>query len=164
MIGKWAAKLRGLFGLGVAGGVAGAALGVLWWAGSAIVGAGAIGFGSLPWTVGLWAGLGSFAALGVGVGLATIGSRRTLEELSPMAAAAVGALVGGAAPFLLVLAVTGGFWIPSIGLIAGASGVLGGLVGSGLVVAEDAPLWGSAANGMVDFCARRNVVAVIGSV
>jgi ABC-type branched-subunit amino acid transport system substrate-binding protein len=33
-----------------------------------------------------------------------------------------------------------------------------------LVVTEDAPLWGSSANGMVDLCAREGVVAVIGSV
>ena len=135
MVGRWMAKLRGLLGMGVAGGVAGAILGVLWWAGASIVGGGAIAFGSLPWTVGLWAGFGSFAALGVGVGLATIGSRWTLQELSPAGSAAVGALVGGLAPFLVVFAATGGFWVPSIGLIAGASGALGGLLGSGLVVA-----------------------------
>lgn len=134
MIGRWAAKLRGLLGLGMAGGVAGAILGVVWWVGASLVGAGSIAFGSLPWTIALWTGFGSFAALGVGVGLATIGSRRTLEELSPVGAAALGAAVGSLAPFLVVFAATGGFWVPSLGLIAGASGVLGGVLGSGLVV------------------------------
>ena len=54
-------KLRGLLGLGVLGGAAGAVVGGLWWVGATLLGIGEIAFGSLGWTLALWSGFGASA-------------------------------------------------------------------------------------------------------
>lgn len=131
---RWVGKLRGLFGLSAVGAAAGGLFGALWEIGSTWLGLGGLSFGSLGWSAALWAGFGAFAAGGVGVFLAAVGSKRTLEELSVWRAGIGGAVLGSVAPLAMVFAVTGGFWAPSIGYVAGLSGLFGGLLGGGLVL------------------------------
>ncbi len=140
-MGRWLKRLRGVLGLGVLGGAAGALFGALWWFGSSVLGLGGIVFGPLGWTAALWGGFGAFAASGAGLLLTALGSRQTLEELSPWRVGAFGTLMGFLAPPAYVFLMTGGyFWDPTVGLVAAISGVLGGALGSGLVLtAKRAP-------------------------
>ena len=133
-MGGWLKRLRGVMGLGLVGGAAGAVFGGLWWFGSSVLGLGSIVFGTLGWTAALWGGFGAFATTGVGVLLATDGAKSTLEDLSPWRVAAFGAVMGLLAPPVLVFVVTGSFWAPGVGLVGGMSGVFGALLGSGLVL------------------------------
>jgi len=146
-MGRWVTKLRGLLGLGLIGGAVGGLFGGLWWLGTDVLGMGEIAFGSLGWTVGLWGGFGAFATTGVGVLLATVGAKRTLEELSPAWAGLAGGAMGGVAPFGLAFALTGDLMAPWIFIIAGTSALVGGLLSGGLVLtakrAQSAELQGT---------------------
>ena len=139
-MGRWLKRLRGILGLGVVGGAVGALFGGLWWFGSSVLGIGSIVFGTLGWTAARWGGFGAFAASGAGLLLTALGSRQTLEELSPWRVGAFGALMGFLAPPAFVFLMTGSFWGPTVGLVAAISGVFGGALGSGLVLtAQHAP-------------------------
>ncbi len=141
-MGGWLKRLRGVLGLGVVGGAAGALFGGLWWFGSSVLGLGGIDFGTLGGTAALWGGFGAFAASGAGVLLTARGSRQTLEELSPWRVGAFGVVTGFLAPpaYIFLMTGGGGFWNPTVGLVVTISGVLGGALGSGLVLtAKRAP-------------------------
>ena len=138
---SWLKRLRGILGLGAFGGAAGALFGGLWWLGSSVLGLGGIVFGPLGWTVALWGGFGAFAASGAGLLLTALGSRQTLEQLSPLRVGAFGLVMGFLAPPAYVFLMTGVFWGPTLSIVATISGVLGGALGSGLVLAaKRAPL------------------------
>lgn len=128
-------RLKSIVGLGVLGGGVGAVFGSLWWLGTSILGLGGVVFGHLGWTALLWAGFGAFAAGGAGVLLTVLGSRLTLEQLSPWRLAAFGAVMGFVAPPAYMFMMTGVFWGPVLSMVATISGALGAALGAGLVVA-----------------------------
>lgn len=131
---SWGRKVRGILGLSAVGGVLGglygaARLGVL-----AILGSGTFVLEGLMMGVATYAGFAAIAIGGVGLLLATAGSRLSLDQLSPFRAGAVGALLGAAAPVLFILAT----WSGAVGTAALLSvalrfGLLGGILGGGLV-------------------------------
>ena len=131
---RWLGKLRGLLGLGVLGGAAGAVVGGLWWVGATLLGIGEIAFGSLGWTLALWSGFCASATTAVGALLATFGSKSTLEDLSPWPAVACGAVIGLLAPGAVAFLLTGTVWVTGVGLLGGVSGLLGGVLGGGFVI------------------------------
>ncbi len=132
---SWMERLRGILGLGAFGGAAGALFGGLWWFGSSVLGLGGIVFGPLGWTVALWGGFGAFAASGAGLLLTALGSRQTLDQLSPLRLGAFGLVMGFLAPPAYMFLMTGVFWGPTLSIVATISGVVGGALGSGLVLA-----------------------------
>jgi len=132
---SWRKRLRGILGLGVLGAAAGGLFGGLWWFGTAVLGLGGVVFGPLGWTAALWASFGAFAAGGAGLLLTALGSRQTLEQLSPWRLGAFGAVMGFLAPPAYMFLMTGVFWGPTLSLVATISGLLGGALGSGLVLA-----------------------------
>ena len=132
----WLRKGRGLAGLSAVGAAAGALFGAAWSAGIAILfGSAGINFVALGAGALVWGGFGAFTACGVGIGLAVLGSGKSLSELSVLQAGTMGLVLGAAGPLLLLFSVTGTFaW----GLLAGPIGmssVLGSLLGGGLVAA-----------------------------
>ena len=132
---SWLKRLRGIVGLGAFGGAAGALFGGLWWFGSSVLGLGGVVFGPLGWTAALWGGFGALAASGAGLLLTSLGSRQTLEQLSPLRVGAFGLVMGFLAPPAYMFLMTGVFWGPTLSIVATISGVLGGALGSGLVLA-----------------------------
>ena len=99
------------------------------------LGIGGVVFGPLGWTAALWGTFGAFAAGGAGLLLTVSSSRRTLDQLSPWRLGAFGAVMGVLAPPAYMFLMTGVYWGPVLSLVATMSGVLGGAVGYGLVVA-----------------------------
>ena len=145
-MGRWLKRLRGVLGLGVVGGAVGALFGGLVWFVTSVLGLGSIAFDPLGLAAAVWGVFGAFAASGAGLLLTALGSRQTLEELSPWRVGAFGAVMGFLAPPIFVFLNTGSFWGPGAGpfaviaTIATISGVLGGALGSGLVLtAQRAP-------------------------
>ena len=142
----WLKRLRGILGLGVVGGAVGALFGGLLGLGLSLLGFGIIDWLTLESGAALGGIFGAFAASGAGLLLTAFGSRQTLEELSPGRVGAFGAVLGFLAPPIFVFLNTGSFWGPGAGplgliaAIATISGVLGGALGSGLVLtAQRAP-------------------------
>lgn len=130
---EWGRKLKGLLGLTAVGGAIGAIYGA--------VRAGFImmtGFGfepalltSMMTSHALFAGL---TTAGLGVTLATVGSRLSLRELSPWRAAAIGGLLGAAIPVGFIALTFTGFGAPAIfASVAARYGLLGAALGGGLV-------------------------------
>ena len=131
------AKLRGLLGLGVIGGIAGFIGGALWAGARNLLG------GAFPtiWdVVGLGAGAGlSGAACGIGFGalLMTLESKRTLEALPLWRMSLLGAAAGALVPTVYMLATSGLFHFvnaPQIVVsVVGYGAILGGLLSSTMV-------------------------------
>lgn len=130
----WVRKVKGVFGLSAIGGVLGGLFGAARFGVLALLGAGGWSWEILGQGVLAYGGFAAIATGGVGLLLATAGSRLSLEELSPLKAGLVGALLGGLAPVLFVLATfSGGIATPAIASIALRFGLLGGILGGGLV-------------------------------
>jgi len=138
-MGAWFRKLKGLLGLGSIGGILGAVFGGLWWLIEGMVGVPGFFAGTLGWTIGIWSGFGAVATSGAGLLLATLGRVPALERLSPTRMFGYGALAGALAPTAL-LVIVGMPWSLAFAVLAGVSGLFGGLAASGLViVAKQAP-------------------------
>ena len=129
-------RLRGVLGLGAFGGAAGALAGSMFWMGVFLLGAtdGVI-FGSLGWTAALWGTFGAFGTAGAGILLTVSSSRRTFDQVSPWHLAMFGAVMGFFAPPTYMFVMTGAYWGPVLSIVAGASALLGGSIGYGLVAA-----------------------------
>lgn len=144
---SWGRKLRGLLGLTAFGGAIGALYGMARMGLMALMGVEALTFEMLLQTAAAYGGFASIASAGVGVLLATTGSRLRLQELSPWKAGMLGVLLGAGAPLLFILATwSGGTGAPALLSIALRFGLLGGVVGGGLVAVAkraDASLPGS---------------------
>lgn len=130
---QWGRKLKGLVGLSAVGGVIGAIYGA---ARAAI-----LAFTGFGWAPDIFMGMitshAGFAALttaGVGITLATVGSRLSLSELSPWKAALVGGVCGAAIPLGVIALTFTGVGMPGVFLAIGARyGMLGAALGGGLV-------------------------------
>lgn len=131
---SWARKVRGILGLSAVGGVIGGLYGAVRLGLMAIFGSGTFIMEGLLLGMATYATFAAIATGGVGLLLATAGSRLSLEELSPLRAGIVGGLLGAAAPVLFVLATwSGGVAAPALVSVALRFGVLGGILGGGLV-------------------------------
>lgn len=130
----WVRKVRGVFGLSAIGGVLGGLFGAARFGVLALLGAGTVSVEMLVQGVLAYGAFAGIATGGVGLLLATAGSKLSLEELSPIRAGLVGALLGGIAPVLFVLGTfSGGLGTPALLSIALRFGLLGGILGGGLV-------------------------------
>lgn len=130
---QWGRKLKGLVGLSAVGGAIGAVYGALRAGMLALT-----GLGFVPEVfVSMVTSHAAFAALttaGVGLTLATVGSRLSLSELSPWKAALVGGVCGAAIPLGVVALTFTGVGTAGIFLTIGARyGLLGAVLGGGLV-------------------------------
>ena len=132
MIRRWWKKLRGLTGLTAIGGLLGGVLGSLWLGASTLLAGGSVSPGLLLSGAAIYGGFAALATGGVGVLLATVGSGRTLSELSAARAGVCGALLGAVAP-VLGLSLFASFPIAILASAALRFGVLGGALGAGLV-------------------------------
>jgi len=136
----WLRRLRGVLGLGTVGGVAGALFGAVWWLLAPILGIAGLVIGDVWSTATVWGFCGAFAASGAGLLLSALGTRRSLQQLSPWRVAAFGAVMGLLAPSAFLVLVTGSFWGPYMSLFATISGMVGGALGGGIVlIAQGAP-------------------------
>jgi len=135
MMNEWLRRLRGVLGLGAAGGVAGALFGGLWWLVAPLLGISAIVIGDVAVTALIWGFFGAFAASGAGLLLSAVGRYGSIEELSPWRVGAFGAVMGLLAPSAFLLLFSGSIWGPGMGVFATISGLVGGALGSGLVLA-----------------------------
>ena len=123
---KWVRRLRGLLGLSAIGGAIGALFGMARIGLLALLGIEGLTAGVLFGTAAFYGAFAAVAAGGVGVLLATAGSRLTLQELSPWKAALCGAALGAAAPLLFALVTyTGVGGLSAFATIAVRFGLLG---------------------------------------
>lgn len=134
-VSRFLRKLRGLTGLAVMGGACGAVFGSV----TAFVFTAVMGVSGLSPRVVLafainWAGVGSIAAVGVGLTLVALDAGKPIERLSPGRAAGAGALIGLLIPAAFTAAVVGGVTVGSgLVLVTLSTVALGGVVGAGLV-------------------------------
>lgn len=134
---SWVKRFRAALSLGAAGGVLGGFFGTAWWWVTELLDP-ALSFGSLGFTISVWAGFGALAATGAGLLLTRLGHARNLNELSTMRMVAFGLVAGAAAPFVSLLLV--GFPHANASLLAAITGLFGGLVAGGLTrIAKAAP-------------------------
>jgi hypothetical protein len=131
---KWLKKLRGLLGFSAVGGAIGALFGLARFGVMMLTGGVGVSVDLLLNSVLVYGGFAAIASGGVGVLLATAGSRLRLQELSPLKAGICGALLGATAPVVLVLATWSGATAPVVfASLALRFGLLGGVLGGGLV-------------------------------
>lgn len=134
------AKIRGIFGLGIIGGVAGFVTGAVWGVVSSAVRSGVfldvdflrfVGRMALGNATGFMM-IGVFTGAGFGAMLAVVDSKRSIEELPLWRMALFGALVGAAFPPIFVIwrigvaAYLGSAlsFVPVMGVLGGIGGVL----------------------------------------
>lgn len=129
----WLRRLRGLFGMGTIGALAGAIFGI----GMAILER--IGpAGSFTFSMGFFATLygviGGATGVGFGLLLAGTSGRRRLEEVSRKRVGAVGAAAGLSVPLLVGITISGAFPpAATAAVVASVGGVVGAAVGVGLL-------------------------------
>jgi hypothetical protein len=138
---RWMARLRGVLGLSVIGGGVGAIFGSVWAVVSQLMTFGTVfGFSFLSGAL-VWGVFGALAGGSFGVLLATLGARRSLDEIAIWRAGLWGGAAGAVVP-IAVMAVANGALPPILGMLPflGFCGGLGAILGSGLVaVAKYAP-------------------------
>ena len=135
-MGRWLRKLRGLAGLTAVGGLIGAVSGGLSGLIQLLLGVWGAGPLALALYPALWGGYGASVAACVGVLLAVVGPKKSLTELSPWQTGLCGlcgAVIGGAAPIGLAVALSFPLWLMGGAVVQFA--LLGGALGAGLVIA-----------------------------
>jgi hypothetical protein len=132
----WLKKLRGLAGVTVFGGLAGAFFGVLMvvitslYSGSGGINLFTLGSGATAWSL-----IGALSAGGVGLAIATVESRRSLPELSALRAAIYGGVLAAATVVGTLVLLTPGLALTNLSVGAGFGAMLGGGIGGGLIAA-----------------------------
>lgn len=131
---RWLHPLRGLFGLGAAGGLVGAGIGGCWFLVESLMG----GYGFYGVSLGLmaavWGVLGAVTGVGFGLLLTATSSGRSLDDVSLWRGGALGAVAGALGPVAVLSLMVGSAPPIGIGLwFAGVGGALGAGLGAGLL-------------------------------